>query len=46
MSLLQLKGAEKTRIECARRLFQKMSHEKHIYDVVDSYDTLMKIINS
>lgn len=46
MSLLQLKGAEKTRIECARRLFQKMSHEKQIYDVVDSYDTLMKIINS
>lgn len=44
MSSLQLKGAEKTKIECARRLFQKMSHQDHIYDVIDNYDSLMKIV--
>ena len=44
MSSLQLKGAEKTKIECARRLFQKMSQQDHIYDVVNNYDSLMKIV--
>ena len=45
MSSLQLKGAEQTKIECARRLFKKMSHQDHVYDVVDSYDNLIKIVS-
>lgn len=45
MSSLQLKGAEQTKIECARRLFKKMSKQDHVYDVVDSYDSLMKIVS-
>lgn len=46
MSSMQLKGAEKTKIECARRLFKKMSQQDHIYDVVDNYETLLKIVSN
>ncbi|WP_303974310.1 type III restriction-modification system endonuclease [Streptococcus merionis] len=46
MSSLQLKGAEKAKIDCAKAHFEALRqagviHQDHIYDVVDSYQALM-----
>lgn len=48
MQSLQLKGVENTKIECAKRFFnelnKKIDSTSVEYDVVDSYESLMKII--
>ena len=40
-----LKKIEEMKIECARRFFDKITSSRVKYDVVDSFDTLMKIVN-
>lgn len=41
MESMQLKGAEKAKIECAKKLFNNVSTSKVHYGVVDNYETLM-----
>ena len=45
MSSLQLRGVEKAKIECARKLFNEMSDGGVCYDAVDSYESLLSIVN-
>ena len=42
MSTLQLRLIEEAKIHCAREHFKAISTGSIVYDVVDSYDTLMK----
>ena len=42
MSSMQLRLIEKSKIHCARQHFQAISSGNVIYDVVDSYQTLLK----
>lgn len=44
MSSLQLRDIEKAKIHCAKEHFKAISHGNVVYDVVDSYDALMKIL--
>jgi type III restriction enzyme len=48
MSSMQLKEIEKTKIECARKFFEKINlkiaNDKVKYDVVDSFGRLMDIV--
>lgn len=49
LSTLQLKGAEKSKIECARRFFATLSEDSSdsvTYDVVTDYSELMQIVKS
>lgn len=50
MSTLQLKGVEQAKIECARKFFaslnDKAEHDGVKYGVVDSYDSLLKLVVS
>lgn len=47
LSSLDLREIEKSKIECCRKLFKQcLSREDVHYDVVDNYDTLMKIVKS
>lgn len=41
MSSLQLRDIEKSKIHCAREHFKAISHGNVVYDVVDSYQTLL-----
>ena len=41
MSTMQLKGAEKLKIEYARKHFAKLGTDKLKYDVVATYEDLM-----
>lgn len=45
MSSLQLRGVESAKIECARKLFNEMSDQDVRYDAVDSYESLLNIVN-
>lgn len=45
MSSLQLRGVERAKIECARKLFNEMSDGDVRYDAVDSYESLLGIVN-
>ncbi len=38
---LQLRPIEKAKIDCAKKLFQKLGDGNLVYDVVDDYDTLL-----
>ena len=42
--LMQLKGAEKAKIECAKRLFASLNDSELKYDVVDTYSHLLDIV--
>lgn len=46
MESLSLKPIEKAKISCARRLFNEISTENVKYHDVDSYQSLLNIINS
>jgi type III restriction enzyme len=51
MSSMELREIEKTKIECARRFFadvinKKLETQSVKYEVVDSYDRLMEIVNT
>ena len=50
MSTMDLKSDELAKIECARAHFRKLKEsgiidEEHVYDVVDSYESLMAIVH-
>jgi len=44
MSSLQLREIEKSKIECARKFFSKITSDEVKYDVVDGYDKLMDLV--
>ncbi|MBQ7570666.1 MAG: hypothetical protein IJT19_00315 [Bacteroidaceae bacterium] len=44
MDSMQLKGVEKAKIVCAKKLFNEMSTSKVRYHEVDSYDNLLKVM--
>lgn len=50
LSSLELRGAEKAKIECARKLFQKLNEEALDpgvkYDVVTNYSELMQLVTA
>lgn len=50
MSSMELRGIEKTKIECARKFFdeinRKINPDNVKYDVVDSYGKLMEIVGA
>ncbi len=44
MSSMQLRRIEESKIECARKHFEAISHGNVVYDVVDSYQSLLDIV--
>jgi type III restriction enzyme len=44
MSSLELREIEKSKIQCARKFFAKITSDEVKYDVVDSYDKLMELV--
>jgi type III restriction enzyme len=44
MSTLELREIEKSKIECARKFFAKITSEQVRYDVVDGYGKLMNLV--
>lgn len=44
MDTMQLKGAEKAKIDCASKLFNEISTSKVRYHKVTSYATLLEIM--
>ncbi len=44
MDSMQLKGVEKAKIDCAKKLFNNASTSKVRYDVVDSYGKLLEVV--
>jgi len=46
MSSLELREIEKSKIECARKFFAKITSEQVKYDVVDSFGRLMDLIRT
>ena len=46
MDSMQLKGIEKVKIDCAKNLFNEMSTSKVRYHEVDSYDSLLKVMEA
>ena len=44
MSSLQLKEIENVKIKCAKKFFNKITSDQVTYDVVNSYEKLMKIV--
>ena len=45
MSSLDLRAIEKSKIECARKFFAKITSEQVKYEVVDSYGKLMDLVS-
>lgn len=46
MQSMDLKGAERAKIECAKKLFNNVSTSKVRYHEVTDYDTMLNVINS
>ena len=46
MESLELRPIEQAKISCAKKLFNEMSTSKVKYHDVDSYQSLLNIINS
>ena len=44
MSSLQLRMVEKAKIQCAKEHFKAISNGEVIYDVIDSYTSLLDIV--
>ena len=44
LNSMQLRMIEESKIHCAREHFKAISHDKVVYDVVDSYDTLLNLV--
>ena len=44
MSTLDLRPIEQAKIACARKLFNEMNDADVRYDVIDGYDSLLKIV--
>ena len=46
MESMQLRGVERAKIACARKLFNEMSDVDVRYDAVDSYESLLELLRS
>ena len=46
MESLELRPIEQAKISCAKKLFNEMSNSKVVYNDVDSYQSLLNIMNS
>jgi type III restriction enzyme len=46
LSSMELREIEKSKIECARKFFAKITSDQVKYDVVDSYSKLMELVQS
>jgi type III restriction enzyme len=46
MSSLELRQIEKTKIDCARVFFHKITSDNVKYEMVDGFETLMKLVQS
>ena len=46
MDSMQLKGVEKAKIECAKKLFNDISTSKVRYHEVNSYDALLDVMKT
>lgn len=46
MSTMDLRDIEKAKIACARKHFRAISGDQVVYEVVDSYDSLLEILKS
>lgn len=44
MSSLELREMEKSKIQCARKFFEKIADDDVKYDVIDGYDKLMELV--
>ncbi len=44
MNSMQLKGVERAKIKCAKKLFNEISTSKVRYHEVDSYDNLLEVM--
>ncbi|MBV1876428.1 MAG: DEAD/DEAH box helicase family protein [Pseudomonadales bacterium] len=44
MSSLQLKEIENIKIRCAKKFFKKITSDQVVYDVVNSYEKLMEVV--
>ena len=44
MSSMELREIEKRKIDCARKLFTRITSDQVKYDVVDSYAKLMELV--
>ena len=44
MSSLELRSVEKAKIDCAKKFFAKITSDEVKYDVVDSYEKLMDVV--
>ena len=44
MSSMDLRAIEKSKIECARKFFAKITSNQVKYDVVDSFGKLMELV--
>jgi type III restriction enzyme len=44
MSSLQLKEIENIKIKCAKKFFKKITSDQVVYDVVNSYEKLMEVV--
>ena len=42
---MELRGVEKAKTDCARKLFDRISDGQVRYGVVDSYEALMNLVN-
>lgn len=45
MSSIELRTIEKSKIDCAKKYFEKLKSDDVIYDVVNSYDELLNVIS-
>ncbi|MDQ7060920.1 MAG: DEAD/DEAH box helicase family protein [Sulfurimonas sp.] len=44
MSSMDLRKVEEVKIECARKFFKKITSEQVVYDHIDSYESLMRLV--
>lgn len=44
MRSVRLRGVERAKIECARKLFNSMNEADVRYDAVDSYESLLELV--
>ena len=44
MSSMQLRLIEESKIHCAREHFKAISNGEVVYDVIDSYDSLLNLV--
>lgn len=46
MSSMDLRPVEKAKISCAKKLFNEINPNDVVYELVDTYENLLKILDS